>query len=578
MIFRLLKRAKVVLPLLLVGILTVGIGMFATSFSPIIVKNTVDKLIVPISNGEALNILQLRNNVLIYLLLIIFGNIVGYIGNFTMMYCANKISEDLRNECFDKMQTLPISYFDNKPAGKIATRIVNNTETLRSKFYGNILTRIFNNILNIIITYSMLFYLYYKLGLILLCLIPIFIFWQKFYIAKTKEPLKEYYDAQSDINSKVTEVINGRTIMQLFGREEVEIENFEKSSKKMFESDSKLLFINSTLSWNLVGFLSKTFQMLILATIGYAIIGGRIGISVGLIFSVMEYTSRLFDSFGMLVRLFPDVGRTLETGKRVFEILDEESEIDLDEKLIVENGDVEFKNVTFSYKEGVPVLKNISFSAKKGETIALVGHTGSGKSSIMNLLFRFYDADSGEILIDGKNIVNYNRESVRRDMGIVLQDPYLFTGTIASNISMGNENITDEIILDSLKKVGATLMIEKLEKGINEKVYEKGASFSSGERQLISFARTLASNPKILILDEATSHIDTETEEIIQNAMEIVKEGRTTFIIAHRLSTIQNADKILVLENGEVVESGKHEELISLEGIYANMYKLQQKV
>lgn len=577
MIFRLLKRVKVVLPILILGILMVGIGMFATSYSPIIVKNTVDNVIVPISKGVELDVFKLRNNVLIYLGLILGGNIVGYIGNVTMMYCANKTTEDLRNECFDKMQTLPISYFDNKPAGKIATRIVNNTETLRSKFYGNILTRIFNNLLNIAITYVLIFYLDYRIGIVLLFLIPVFIFWQKIYIAKTKDPLKEYYEAQSEINSKVTEVINGRTIMQLFGREELEIKSFEDDSRKMMDSDIRLLKINSTISWNLVALLSRTFQMLILAVIGYAVIGGTIGLSVGLIFSVMEYTSRLFDSFGMLVRLFPDVGRTLETGKRVFDILDEKSEYDSDEKLIVESGDVEFKNATFSYKEGVTVLKNISFFAKKGETIALVGHTGSGKSSIMNLLFRFYDADSGEVLIDGQNIVNYNRESVRKDMGIVLQDPYLFTGTIASNIAMGNEKITDEIILDSLKKVGATPMIEKLENGIHEKVTEKGNSFSSGEKQLISFARTLASDPKILILDEATSHIDTETEEIIQNAMEVVKEGRTTFIIAHRLSTIQNADKILVLENGEIVESGKHAELIAMDGIYANMYKLQQK-
>ncbi|NLJ18507.1 ATP-binding cassette domain-containing protein, partial [Globicatella sulfidifaciens] len=209
---------------------------------------------------------------------------------------------------------------------------------------------------------------------------------------------------------------------------------------------------------------------------------------------------------------------------------------------------------------------------------ALVGHTGSGKSSLINLLFRFYDPQLGEILIDGQNIAEYNRESVRRSMGIVLQDPYLFTGTIASNVAMDDATITKETIMDALIKVGAKDMINRLDKGIEEPVIEKGNAFSSGERQLIAFARTLASNPKILILDEATSHIDTETEAIIQQAMNIVKQGRTTFIIAHRLSTIRDADQILVLDNGEIVERGTHEELLALDGRYANMHRMQEKI
>lgn len=578
MLFRLIKRLNKVFPILTLGICLSIIGTVSSIFSPIVIKNTVDEVLTPLSKGLQLNVDALNRNLILYIMLMFIGLLVGYMANIIMMYCANKTAEDLRNECFDKMQSLPISYFDDKPAGKVATRIVYNTETLRRRFYGTILSQIFTNILNISIIYVMLFYLDYRIGFLLLIILPMFAIWQKIYSKKIEKPLKSYYDAQSEVNSKVNEAVNGRTIIQLFGRENDEIEAFGKSSQIMFDSNKDVLFVNSTISWNLVSFLNRIFQLLVLSIIGYTFLGGTLGVTVGLIFTTMEYSTRLFESLGMLVRLFPDVGRTFETGKRVYEILDQQSEVDPKEKLAVKNGDVEFKNVTFSYKEGVPVLKNISFFAKKGESVALVGHTGSGKSSIMNLLFRFYDADSGEILIDGQNIVNYNRESVRKDMGIVLQDPYLFTGTISSNIKMGNEDITDETVVDSLKKVGADYMLQKLENGINEKVTEKGSTFSSGERQLISFARTLASNPKILILDEATSHIDTETEEIIQNAMEVVKEGRTTFIIAHRLSTIQNADKILVLENGEIVESGKHDELISLGGIYANMYKLQQKV
>ena len=238
-------------------------------------------------------------------------------------------------------------------------------------------------------------------------------------------------------------------------------------------------------------------------------------------------------------------------------------------------GNVTFHNVSFAYKDEDYVLKNLNFEAKKGETVALVGHTGSGKSSIMNLLFRFYDPQKGRITIDGQDIASLPRQAIREHMGIVLQDPYLFTGTIASNVSLNDERISRETVEEALKAVGGERVLKNLEKGIDEPVIEKGSTLSSGQRQLISFARALAFDPAILILDEATSNIDSETEEIIQHAMDVLKEGRTTFIIAHRLSTIKNADKILVLDRGEIVEQGTHDELIALGGRYEMMYRLQ---
>ncbi len=241
-------------------------------------------------------------------------------------------------------------------------------------------------------------------------------------------------------------------------------------------------------------------------------------------------------------------------------------------------GEVTFKKINFAYEEGENVLSDISLHVKRGQALALVGHTGSGKSSIINLLYRFYAPQSGHITIDGQDISKYSRESLWSQMGIVLQDPYLFSGTIASNVTMGNTSYGEADILEALEKVGAGPMISRLEKGIYQPVSEKGASYSSGERQLISFARTLITNPKILILDEATSHIDTETEGVIQKAMEVLKEGRTTFIIAHRLSTIASADQIIVLDKGRIVEEGNHKELIEKNGIYAEMSKLQEKV
>ncbi|MDP4164906.1 MAG: ATP-binding cassette domain-containing protein, partial [Bacillota bacterium] len=276
-----------------------------------------------------------------------------------------------------------------------------------------------------------------------------------------------------------------------------------------------------------------------------------------------------------IVNQLANLESALVAGERVFELMNEPGEDVSSEQIPRYNGNVSFNKVSFGYKEDDYVLKDIDFEAKHGETIALVGHTGSGKSSIMNLLFRFYDNQKGKVMIDGKEISSLPRQTVRKHMGIVLQDPYLFTGTIASNVSLNDSSISREKIEKALDDVGANKVFKNLENGYDEPVIEKGSTLSSGQRQLISFARALAFDPAILILDEATSSIDTETETIIQEAMDILKQGRTTFIIAHRLSTIRNADQILVLDRGKIVEKGNHEQLMELKGKYFQMYELQ---
>ncbi|HFU4031053.1 TPA: ABC transporter ATP-binding protein [Streptococcus suis] len=546
-------------------------------FSPLLIQQAIDGPIRALSEGQAFQEAEFLQMTAQYVAMVGLGAIGIYLSMRLMMYCANRIAEDLRNQAYDVMQGLPISYFDDKPAGKIATRIVNDTETLRNQFYGT-LVNVFNSFVRLLFTYGILFYLNPSLGLALLLLIPVFIGIQFVYKKMTDKPMKDFYDARSEVNTQVNETMNGASLIQLYGQEENMLAEFEATADKMRRADNQIIWAQSSATWTLTEFLKFLVLTGILTIVGYQFLQGQSSLSPGKLFVYIDYIEGIFVSLGALVKQFPNVLRSIETGKRLMGLLGEELEEDAEATLPLQDGQVIFDHVYFSYEEGKPVLKDISICAEKGETVALVGHTGSGKSSIMNLLYRFYDPQEGRVLLDGKNIRDFSRESLRSLMGIVLQDPYLFTGTIASNVAMNLETMDRDAVLDALEKVGAGPMLARLEKGIDEPVVEKGSTFSSGERQLIAFARTLYSNPKILILDEATSHIDTETEEIIQHAMEVVKEGRTTFIIAHRLSTIQNADQILVLDQGRIVEQGRHEELIEQGGIYAHMHEIQSKV
>lgn len=561
----------------LIGILLLLISAALTIYAPIIGSRLINYVSLQTQEAEVIELNILVTFFVQYLGLIILSAAIGYGSFLILAFASNDISRIIRNEVHEHMQNLPISYFDDKPAAKISARIVNDTEVLRENFYQNFSTQVLLQVVQVVGTYVALILVSRPVGLTMLIMLPIFVLWQLGYM-KMIQPLNHRWrESVSEMNSQTAEIVQGASIVQIFQRQESMADDFEKTNQEWLDSRRKTNYIDSTLTWNLSGFLKNTVTLLVMVYLGTLFTEGILGYSMGVLFILIDYVNRIFDPITMIVRLMTMFQQALVAGHRVFEMMDTPIEEDSERELIVNAGQVSFNKVSFGYKTGQTVLKDINFSVAQGETVGLVGHTGSGKSSIINLLFRFYDPQSGQILLDGQNIREFNRESVRDEMGIVLQEPYLFTGTIASNISMNDASITEEMIQDAINKVGARPMIDKLELGIHTPVVEKGQSLSSGERQLISFARTLASNPKILILDEATSHIDTETEEVIQHAMNVVKEGRTTFIIAHRLSTIQNADQIILLDQGMIKEHGNHQELLNLEGQYAEMFHMQAK-
>lgn len=578
LVWRLTRYLKIVWPLFLLGTVLLLVATAGVQFLPLVAQRVIDEVLTPAAAGHPLAVSLLVRLLAIYIALMSISSLVGYGASWVLMHCANRVAEALRNEAYEVMQRLPISYFDDKPAGKIAARIVNDTETLRSQFYGVFLAQVLRVVLPIFYIYGISFYLNVWLGSVLLLLIPITYVWHQVYQKQTGSVMNTFYEARSDVNSQVTEVMSGHDIIQLYDQEEAMRAQFRSTTQRMLDAENQLCVTETSILWGLSELLKRVSITVLLTVMGMQFLGEVPGITAGLIFTYITYTDQLFSSLEMLLRFLPGVQRSLTTGRRVFELLDAAVESNATQPLTVREGVLDFEHVTFGYESDHMVLRDISFHAARGETIALVGHTGSGKSSLINLLFRFYDPQSGRILIDGQNIAHCNRESVRAEMGIVLQDSYLFSGTIASNVAMDDQTMSEETITQALQQVGAGPLLQRVAQGIHEPVVEKGNSFSSGERQLISFARALAADPKILILDEATSHIDTETEEQIQYAMDVVKKGRTTLIIAHRLSTIQNADRILVLHEGQIVEQGTHHELLAHNGRYAEMHRMQQQV
>jgi ATP-binding cassette subfamily B protein len=473
------------------------------------------------------------------------------------------------------MQRLPVYFFDTLPAGKVVSRITNDTEAVKDLFVA-VLANFSSGVIYITGVYIALFLLDVRLGLICLFVIPLLIAWIILYRKLATKYNTVIRSRLSEINAIINESIQGMAIIRIFRRQKQTRDEFEALNDDYMKHQNKMLNLNAFTSHNLVNVLRNVSFVVVLAYFGFGSLSGGTAVSIGVLYAFVDVLGRLFQPITGMVNQLAALDSSMVSAGRVFALMDEPGEDVTDGTMPRYKGNVEFKNVSFAYKKENYVLKNINFEAKQGQTVALVGHTGSGKSSIINLLFRFYDPQKGTITIDGQDVKDLPKQWIRQHMGIVLQDPYLFTGTIASNVSLGDEKISRKQIEKALRDVGAERILAHLPKGFDEPVVEKGSTLSAGQRQLISFARALAYDPAILILDEATANIDTETESLIQSALEVLKKGRTTFIIAHRLSTIRSADQILVLHRGEVVERGTHDDLMQLGGRYFQMYQLQQ--
>ncbi|MGD9761705.1 MAG: ABC transporter ATP-binding protein [Candidatus Izemoplasmatales bacterium] len=517
---------------------------------------------------------------LVLLILRFFLQIIfTYVQRISTMMINVNIVRDARLDAIKSLQKMPMNYFETEPAGKIANRIINDVGGMMNLF-STIMNLLVNATLAIIFAYIGMFYLDTKLALLSFVIFPFVYIWLRFFIKKLNIIAVKVNEQNSMITANLNEIINGVSVLQIFNFEEQTSEKFNQLSEDFLQEKLKETRLHLSIGWNMIRLIGQLITAFVILYFGisYLNIGGFI-VSAGIIYAYNDYLSRLIEPVGTLFREIGNLQHAIVRTERLFVIIDGEQEDADFQKIERYQGKIVFDNVWFSYEKNNPVLKGIDLSVEPGQMIGLVGHTGSGKTSLMSLLLRFYDItpnDMGHIYIDGLDIKTYSKRTYRQHIGIILQDPVLFKGTIADNIRFGID-ISDSEIESILREIGGDKLLDKLENGIHSQVSRQGSNFSVGEKQIIAFARAVVHNPAILVMDEATANIDTETENMIQTALNKVKVGRTTIVIAHRLSTIKNADKIVVLEKGIKVEEGHHNELLSNNGVYANIYRSQIK-
>ncbi len=551
----------------LVAIIMLGAAL--SPVNPLLIRYTIDtKIANGDYNGLAL-MLACMIGVLVLQSLIQFSNtyLAGWLGQ--------NVIRDVRIQVYQKILSLRLKFFDNTPIGRLVTRTISDIETL-SDVFSEGMASIAGDILQLTLVIGVMFYTDWKLSLISLITIPFMLISTYIFKEKIKASFNEVRTAVANLNSFVQEHITGMNIVQIFSAEKIEHQKFKEINKTHRDANIKSILYYS-IYFPVADVISAAATGLVVWYGAKEVLNYEV--TFGTITAFIMFVNLFFRPIRMLADRFNTLQMGIVSTDRILKLLDSNEYTVNNGNYAPKNlkGEVEFKNVWFAYNDEDYVLKDISFAVEQGQTVAFVGATGAGKSSVINLLSRFYEINKGQILVDGRDLNDYELGTLRKQIGVVLQDVFLFSDTIENNITLGDTSIGRARIIEAAQMVGVHEFIEKLPGGYDYNVMERGATLSVGQRQLISFVRALVHDPKIIVLDEATSSVDTETEELIQNAIEKLMKGRTAIVIAHRLSTIQKANQIIVLEKGEIMERGTHEQLLERDGFYANLYKMQYK-
>lgn len=567
---RLLTYFKPYIWLLLLSVLLALLVNGAVLIKPYIIKHVIDDFLV-VGKYEMSTI---RLMGILYFLVVILGSVFGYIQTNLLTYIGQKIMFDIRNALFKHIQGMSMAFFDKNSSGRILTRVTNDVESLNELFSG-VLINLFRDAVMIIGIIIMMFSMDARLAIISIGSVPLIMLVTVIYRIAARKNFIKMKGMIARINGFLAENISGMKLVQIFHREKEKFNGLEQLDREYFAASLREVILNS-LCRPVVDIINNlTIAVLVLYCTGRVMDNS---IEIGVLYAFITYVKQFFEPISEISEKYTTIQSSIISSERVFEILDTtDVQEEMDKGISIDRlkGEIEFRNVWFAYNDENWVLKDVSFKIDPGETVAFVGATGSGKSTIINLMARFYDIQKGEILIDGVNIKEYRLKDLRRHISVVLQDVFLFSGDIRSNIRLNNMSISQEDIESAAEFVNADKFIGCLHDGYEEEVKERGCTFSAGQKQLISFARAVAFKPSILVLDEATANIDTETELVIQKAMSKISEGRTSIIIAHRLSTIKSADNIIVIHKGRIREMGCHTELVERNGIYSQLYKTQ---
>jgi len=565
---RLLKYAARYWHFFLAAVILLFASTIVDLARPYLIGITIDDFIKK-ADVRALNTMGIY-----FVILIASGFIFNLLQIYVLSFAGQSIIYNIRQQIFTHLQKLPLAYFDRNPIGRLVTRVTNDTETLND-MYTNVLVTLLKDFSILIGTLIIMLNLSIRLTLITLTVMPVVIVVTIIFRRKIRKVYRNVRTALAKINSAISENISGMRIIQLFNREKENFIKFDETGREYYKAAMNEI-VTFGLFRPIIELLSSLVISLLIWFGGVNVLEGTL--QFGTLYAFINYVTLLFHPINDLAEKYNIMQSSMAASERIFMLLDEPEEEDegtlvLDMKTA--EGDIEFKNVWFAYNENDWVLSDVSFKVPAGSTVAIVGATGAGKTSIINLLSRLYEIQKGEILINGINIKNFTKDSLRRCIGVVLQDVFLFSGKLRDNIRLNESSISDEKVEEAARYVNADGFIKKLRSGYDEEVMERGSTFSSGQRQLLAFARALAFDPAILVLDEATSNIDTDTELLIQDALAKLTKNRTTIVIAHRLSTIQHADNIIVLHKGKVKETGNHQELLAKKGLYYSLYQLQ---